>query len=164
MKPILLTLIFTLFLLPCVAQERDILGNAAKNPRDSQVQNPNGTYRVPKYGDYQLEKAVEKLKNYSQPFTVPKVISWYRKAKDGKTRASLLRVLAASRDPRAALILGNSLEDNDSLDVRVAATDGLTDYFINYIVCCGTEQQMIYVHSWWEKNQARLEKEVKGIQ
>lgn len=149
-------------MLPCFAQERDILDYAAKNPLDSQVQNSDGTWRTPKYGDYQLEQAVERLKNYSQPFTVPKVISWYSKAKDEKIRASLLRVLAVSRDARAALILGNSLEDN-SLDVRSASTYGLRDYFINFIVDGGTEQQMIQAQEWWKKNRERLEKEARRI-
>src|SRR5262245_22902007 len=89
-------------------QERDILDFATKNPRGQQVQKPDGTWRTPKYGDYELEQAVELLKNYSQPFTVRKVISWYSEAEDAKIRAALLRVLAVSRDPRAALVLGNS--------------------------------------------------------
>jgi HEAT repeat protein len=163
MKPILLSLIFAFFLLPCFAQERDILDYAAKNPNPWQVQNPDGTWRTPKYGDYQLEQAVERLKNYSQPFTVPKVISWYLEAKDEKIRAAFLRVLAVSRDPRAALILGNARKD-DSLDVAFAAMYGLRDYFLPSIGTGGTEQQIIAVQQWWEKNRERLEMETKGVE
>ena len=144
------------------APERDILDFAAKNPRRSQVRNPEGTWRIPKYGDYRLEQAVEQLENYLQPFTVPKVTAWYFKAKDGKIRAALLRVLAVSRDPRAALVLGNSLKD-DSLDVRIAATDGLMDYFLPSIAGGGTEQQMLAVQIWWEENRERLEKEAERV-
>jgi len=145
------------------AQERDILDFAAKNPRASQFQNPDKTWRTPKYGDYELEQAAEQLKSYPQPFTVPKVISWYSKAKDAKIRASLLRVLAVSRDPRAALALGNSLKD-DSLDVRVAATYGLMDYFMLTAISGGTEGHMLAAQEWWEKNRERLEKEAKCVE
>jgi hypothetical protein len=162
MRAILKIVCFTVFAASAFAQERDILDFAAKNPRASQVQNPDGTYRTPKYGDYELERAVEQLKNYSQPFTVPKVIRWYRQAKDEKIRASLLRVLAASRDPRAALMLRKSMNEG-SLDLRWAATYGLMDYFILFIVDGGTEQQIILVQEWWEKNRERLEKEAKRI-
>jgi hypothetical protein len=146
------------FTITAFGQERDILDFAAIKPRASQVKNLDGTWRTPKYGDYQLEQAVERLKDYSQPFTVPKVISWYSEAKDEKIRASLLRVLATSRDPRAGLVLGSSLKD-DSLDVRVAATYGVLDYFIDIIDNGGTDQHMIQAQEWWEKNRERLEDE-----
>ncbi len=144
------------------AQERDIIDFAAKNPRALKVQNPDGTYRTPKYGDQYLEQAVERLKNYSQPFTVSKVISWFSKAKDEKIRVALLRVLAVSRDPRGAIVLGNSLKD-DSVDVRIAAAYGLMDYFLPSITDGGSEQQMIAVEEWWEGNRERLEREAKRL-
>ena len=159
-KIVLFNICLVVFSTITFAQERDILDFAAKNPRASQVQNPDGTRRTPKYGDYELEEAVEQLKNYSQPFTVQKVISWYSEAKDAKIRTSLLRVLAVSRDPRAALVLGNSLKD-DSLDVRVAATYGLMDYFMLTAISGGTEGHMAAAQEWWEKNRERLEKEAK---
>lgn len=163
MKLIFLLVIFGLFILSCSAQkkERDILELAAKNSGGREVKGADGVYRMAKYGDYQLEKAVEQLRNYHAPFTVPRVISWYRKSKDNKIRASLLRVLAVSRDARAAIILGNSLKD-ESLDVRIAATYGLLDYFINSGASGGTEQHMIYVQNWWKKNRERLKNEATG--
>ncbi len=162
-RVILFIVCVVIFAATASAQEHDILDFAAKNSLMQQVQNPDGTWRTPKYGDYQLERAVEQLKDYSLPFTVPKVISWYKEAKDKKIRAALLRVLAASGDPRAALILGNSLKDEAS-DVIIAAADGLRDYFILVGVCCGSEQQMIQVQEWWEKNRERLEKEAKRVE
>jgi hypothetical protein len=159
-RVILFIVCFAVFSSMTFAQERDILDFAAKNPRISQVQNPDGTWRTPKYGDYELEQAVERLKNYSRPFTVSKVISWYSRAEDEKIRAALLRVLAVSRDPRAALILGNSLKD-DALAVRIAATYGLMDYFLPSVAGGGSEQHMLAVQEWWEKNRERLENETK---
>ncbi len=144
------------------AQERDILDFASKHSLMQQVKSPDGIYRTPKYGDYELEQAVEQLKDYSQPLTVPKVISWYSEAKDEKIRVSLLRVLAASRDARAALVLGNLLKD-DWLSIRVAATYGLKDYFIQSYLGRSTEDHMLAVQAWWEKNQERLEAEAKRI-
>ena len=58
-RVILLTVCVVIFAATAFAQERDILDFAAKNPRASQVQNPDGTWRTPKYGDYELERAVE---------------------------------------------------------------------------------------------------------
>jgi hypothetical protein len=162
-RTILIIFCVMAFAATAFAQERDILDFAAKNPRASQVQNPDGTWRTPKYGDYELAQAAKQLESYSQPFTVPKVISWYSKAKDAKIRASLLRVLAVSRDPRAALVLGNSLKD-DLLDVRVAATYGLMDYFMLTAISGGTEGHMIAAQEWWEKNRERLEKEAKRVE
>ncbi len=162
-RVILFIVCTVIFVATAFAQERDILDFAAKNPRGSQVQNPDGTWRTPKYGDYDLEQAVQKLKGYSQPFTVPKVISWYSKTKNAKIRASLLRVLAVSRDPRAALVLGNSLKD-DSFDVRIAVIHGLTDYFLPSVVCCGSEQDAFAAQEWWEKNRERLEREAKCVE
>lgn len=140
------------------SQDCDILAFAAKNPRISQVKNPDGTWRTPKYGDYELEQSVMQLENYTQPFTVPKVISWYSKSKDGKIRARLLRVLAASSDPQAAVVLGNSLKDS-SLDVRVAATYALMDYFMLTVVSGGTEGHMIAAQAWWDENRERFRKD-----
>jgi hypothetical protein len=150
------------FAVAAFGQERDILDFAAANPRASQVRNPDGTWRTPKYGDYELERAAERLKDYPPPFTVPRVISWFREAKDEKIRAALLRMLAASRDARAALVLGDNLKA-ESLDARVAATYGLLDYFIDYTIAGGTEQHMIQAQEWWEKNRERLQRESEAI-
>jgi len=161
-RTILLIVYVLVFATTAFTQERDILDFALKNPRSEQVKNPDGTWRTPKYGDKQLEEAVELLKNYAQPFTVPKVISLYYEVEDPKIRTALLRVLAASRDPRAALVLGYSLKDN-SLDVRIAALYGLMDYYVQTRVSGGTEYHFIVVQKWWEENRKRLEKEAKNI-
>jgi hypothetical protein len=159
-RAVLLILLIATFTLAIVAQESNILSNAEKNPRSSQVQDPDGTWRTPKYGDHHLEQAANRLKNFPQPFTVSRVVSWYSQSKDPKIRASFLRVLAVSRDPRAAVVLGASLNDN-SLDVRIAATYGLMDYFLPSVVDGGTEQHMAAVHKWWTANRERLEREAR---
>lgn len=153
-----------LFLLSsfCFGQDKDILDFALKNPRNSQVQNPDGTWRTPKYGDYKLEQAVEILNDYERPWTVEKVLKWYQNSKNEKERASFLRVLAVSRDVRAAIVLGNALED-ESLDVRISAVYGLMDYFVEIATSGGSEQHFIYVKQWWEKNKERLQKEAKKL-
>jgi hypothetical protein len=142
------------------AQEADILDFAAKHPLGTVIINPDGTFRHPKFGDHRLERAVEELNKYPRPWTVSKALAWYVEAEDGKIRAHWLWVLAASRDPRAALALGNALND-DSLDVRVAATYGLLDYFMRVVESGGTEQHMIAVKEWWEKNRERIQTEAE---
>src|SRR5205085_2715118 len=94
----------------------DILDFAAKHPLHQSVKQPDGTWRAPKYGDYQLEEAVEKLKELPRPWTVEKVLKAYRDPKDASVCASWLYVLAASRDPRAGVELGRALTD-DALEV-----------------------------------------------
>jgi hypothetical protein len=145
-----------------LAQEGDILEFAAKHPRGEMLTNPDGTYRIPKFGDHRLERAVEELKDYQRPWTMTKVLAWYEETKDGKIRAHLLWVLAVSRDPRAALALGNALGDG-SLDVRVAATYGLLNYFMRGDVIGGTEQHMIAVKEWWKKNREIIQKESERL-
>ena len=48
-------------------------------------------------------------------------LEWFHGGDDDRTRIHVLRLLAASRDPRAALVLGAASESK-SLDVRVAAS------------------------------------------
>ncbi|HUT57366.1 MAG TPA: HEAT repeat domain-containing protein, partial [Phycisphaerae bacterium] len=139
---------------PSRDEEADILDYAAKHPRNVAVQETDGTSRRPQYGDVRLERAEEALKNYAKPWTVKKVLSWYKEAKDGKTRAHLLRVLAASRHPRAAIELGEALDDK-SWDVRLATTEGLADYFLaEEFIEGGSEEQAEAVRKWWQEKAA----------
>jgi hypothetical protein len=145
-----------------LAQEGDILDFAAKHPRGQIITNPDGSSRVPKFGDHRLERAVEELNDYPRPWTVSKVLAWYQETKDAKTRAHLLWVLAVSRDPRAALALGHALDEH-SLEVRIAAIYGLQDYFMKIVILGGTEQHADAVREWWEKNRESIEQEVERL-
>jgi hypothetical protein len=141
------------------AAEEDILDYLKAHPLDSMVQQPNGSMRSTKYGDYNLELAVPLLeKTFPRPWTVSKVLVWYRDSKDDKTRALLLRLLAASRDARAALVLGEAL-DFESLDTRIAGCYGLLDYFFPEFVGGGSEQHMKAAHEWFQSNKKRLQNE-----
>lgn len=159
MMRVLLTIVLIISsVMVVLSQDSDVLDLALRNPRGETVQNPDGTYRSPKYGDHKLEEAVEQLKQYARPWTVPRLIIWYRRARNEKTRAYLLRALAVSRDARAAIVLGESLKD-DSLDVRIASTYGLLDYFGPETPRGGTEQHMLAEQEWWEQNRERLKTE-----
>ena len=142
---------------PSRNEEADILDYAAKHPLNTRVRRADGTWRRLKYGDIALDGAEEALKDYAKPWTVKKVLSWYKEAKDGKTRAHLLRVLAASRHPKAAIELGKALDDDKSLDVRVSATYALLDYFApDAGLNGGTESAMFAAAKWWRENRQRL--------
>ena len=107
-----------------------------------------------------LGRAEEALKDHAKPWTVRKVLAWYKQARDAKTRAHLLRVLAASRHPKAAIELGEALNDSE-LEVRVAATYGLLDYFWPTLAPTGgTEVHMAAAAKWWRENRRRLLLEV----
>lgn len=144
-----------LLLTPGFIQEVDILDFAATHPLNKSVQQPDGTWRSPKFGDDLLEQAAAGLKSYSRPWTVSKVISWCDESRDNKTKSLLLRVLAASRDPRGAIILGGALSD-EGLEIRAAATYGLLDYFMGGGIGGGTEEHMRSAQEWWKANRERL--------
>ncbi|MHC4192784.1 MAG: hypothetical protein ACYS8I_08975 [Planctomycetota bacterium] len=105
-----------------------------------------------------LEKAEKLLSTkYERPWTVPRVIEWYRDAEQPKTRAALLRLLAASQDGRAIPILGAALDDS-VVNVRIAATYGILDYFLGRAVEGGTEGHMMAAHEWWVQWKSKQEK------
>ncbi|MEO6971655.1 MAG: hypothetical protein ABI217_12265 [Chthoniobacterales bacterium] len=77
------------------------------------------------YYDCDVERAAEFLDGrHPRPYTVRKVIGWYEEAADETTGMHLLYLLSASRDPRAALVLGTALR-SPSLVIRSAAVNGL---------------------------------------
>src|SRR5207247_454792 len=128
----IVSLIFGLGCLPASAEEQDILKAVLKNPLGITTDG-----KPAKYGDPNLDMAVKGLSDISQPWTVPKLAKifnsesseWVRKIKqlitekknqmwasssdEDRRIAHLARVLAASRDPRAALTLGNVLKTED---------------------------------------------------
>jgi len=143
--------------------EPDILDLVAKNPRGEQVQAPDGTYRTPRHGDATLEQAETKLRHIPRPWTVSKMIRHYREAKGVEERALLLRVLAASRDPRAAVVLGETLPD-EKLELRVAATEGILDYFFDdRFGGNNLEGQMTDADEWWRAHESGLRKEADRL-
>lgn len=156
------TLLAIVLLLPVLgsAQDVDILDIIAKHPRSIQIYEEDGTIRVPKYFDRHIEKAMVSLPTYfKRPFTVPRVIRWYRESQNETQRSNLLRLLAASRDPRAAIVMG-ALLDDASFIVRWAAIDGLADYFLESISWINSESKYDAVKKWWENNQERLRRGV----
>ena len=140
----------------------DILDRAAANPRGQQVSAGKGGYRTPRYGDRDLEEAEVALADIPRPWTVERIAKEYASARDPKRRTHLLRVLAASRDPRGAIALGEALHD-DELDVRVAATMGLHDYFLPYFVGGNLESAMTAADEWWARNEADLRKRAAAM-
>lgn len=110
-------------------EELDVLFLAMINPADVTI---NGT-RLP-YGDRRVLEAEMALKDIPRPWTVPKLIKiferesqdwskqlkekidacdpvmWPNHIEDRKHLEHLATLLAVSRDPRAILVLGNSLE------------------------------------------------------
>jgi len=86
----------------------------------------------------------------------------YRAATNPEHRAALLKELAPSRDPRAAVVLGEALKD-PVLALRVIATRGLLDYYLPALVEGGSEQQMEAALHWWKKNEARLRRQAKQM-
>jgi hypothetical protein len=118
------------------------------------------------YHDCDAEEAAAKFLHdrYPRPYTATKVIQWYEEAGDDVTRVHLLSILAASRDPRAALVLGTALR-SPSLEVRFAAVNGLNWEF-GADACAvggGAEDAFASAYEWLEENQVRLLTEARGL-
>jgi hypothetical protein len=163
MKKITLTVFFLIFItIPTFGQEIDILTFADTHKRVVLVENSRGRKHKPKYGDPYLEEAAKKFKKYPRPWTVPKVIEWYSATKVMNERLLWLRVLSASTDPRAALVLGEAMKEPG----QITWTAGycLQDYFIKiYLGYTDTESTLISAQKWWKENKVRLEEEAKKI-
>jgi len=128
------------------AEDPDILEIAKKQPLNIFV---NGA--PAKYGDPDLAAAVEHLGTLPHPWTVPKIIelyqqecsTWLRKMQnperrdfpwegwkeDAKHCGYLATLLAASRDPRAAVALMTTIESSESPG-QDKAVNGLVRYFL----------------------------------
>ena len=140
-----------------LADDQDILSYAAAHPRDSLVTEPDGTMRRPKFGDPQLEDAETFLTpRFSRPWTVTTVLARLRASTDAAMSAHLLRVLAASRHPRAALVLGEALRS----DLSIPACYGLLDYFPVPATMGGTEEHMRAADRWFTAYKGKLQKGV----
>ncbi len=102
------------------------------------------------------------LRKISCKRTVPSLIRCYSSEKDDEIRAGLLRTMAAYRDPRIAIVFGKAISESGSIDVRLAAVNGLIFSYIGYVVDGGTEQNFEYANTWWLKNRDRLEAQAKA--
>jgi hypothetical protein len=70
---------------------------------------------------------------YPRPWTIEKVLRWYKQATDPETRRHLVYLLGATRDARAALALGESVEDArlntlEMFETRYAAHQELLNF------------------------------------
>jgi hypothetical protein len=152
------------------AEEQDILKFAAKNPIGYRED-----HEIPKYGDPYLVQAADKLSDIPRPWTVPKMIRLFEKEKGERSRY-LARVLAASRDPRAALVLGQALDD-PGFDKHNGAHSALFDYFVEDDSYGLPPENRLFIWAenaldltipaadrWWAINRSQLEAEVNKMQ
>lgn len=141
-----------------MTNEEDILEILARHPRNVLV---NG--HATKYGDPDIERAAATLKSVPHPWTVSHFIHMFmmNSSGDSTKSAAILTVLASSREPRAAVVLASAL-DNASLDIRIAATYGLMNYFLDEPVSGGTEQHMEAVKHWWKTNKTKYEEKANS--
>ncbi len=178
------------------SEEQDILDSLKGHELEMGTEDPQTHQLVPsKYGDPYLARAEEDLSDIPRPWTVSKMIGIFKKetaawprrivALPQKTNADaeemerqwrsevkrcryLARVLAASRDPRAVVALGDMLDteypDNDGVVVA------LFDYFVHDMFyglspeerakgrqsLNGLDYTIPATTRWWNNNKARL--------
>ncbi len=94
----------------------------------------------------------EKLAGFSRPWSVSRVLDWYRQAKNADDRKFWAHVLAVSGDPRAALALEKNLGQGDaSTDLR-----DLASYFFDKS-SVKNQQTLADAQKWFAANHPRLE-------
>jgi hypothetical protein len=183
------------------SDEQDILTSLKGHELGFLVQDPQSHHPVPaKYGDPHLAKAEQVLSDIPRPWTVPKMIAifkkdraeWWRKiAAIPRERAAestemqfkwddrcqaLTRVLAASRDARAAVVLGEGSEKWSPEQFYMI--DAMFDYFVGDMYYglppdakerkweTGNMLELTYpaTKRWWNDNKARLKKEAAALE
>ena len=106
-----------------------------------------------------LEKAGQFLEKYPRPWTLPKVIAWYCSSADDKERICFLKVLAQVSDVRATYVVGEALEWDSSLVVRLAACELITT-FCEPSSSQSNVEMVKAATTWWTANKDRLRKEL----
>lgn len=122
---------------------------------------PDGSKRESRYAFLPLDDAEDSLRDrYQRPYTLEKTLRWYEAACDEPTRIHLLVLLAASRDPHAALIVGDAMMST-SVDVRVAAVEAFNRFFGANDCSLGgnLESEFAAASKWLEENSARLRRD-----
>ena len=111
-----------------------------------------------------LDVAVAALPDIPRPWTFGKILAEYEREPNISRRVHLIRALAASRDPRAAILLHELLK-HESLDIRIAALRGLWDHFIQKegTGAGGTEQMFEDEAKWWEKYENEIRRAADAI-
>ena len=124
---------------------------------------PDGSRKRRKYPDCDLDRAEDFFgPNYPRPWTVSKTLARYQEASDDQTRLHLIPMLAASQDPRAALLLAGVIQ-SPSLELRCAAADKFATYFVGGCYPGGTEDMFGCCREWLQDNQKRLDKTCAGL-
>jgi hypothetical protein len=100
------------------------------------------------------------LEKYPRPWTVSKVITWYCSSADDRERICFLKVLAQVRDARATYVVGEALEWDGSVLVRLA-TCALVTSFCQPSSNSTNVEMVKAATSWWTTNKDRLAKELK---
>ena len=143
--------------------EVDILEFAAKHPPYGFGHSSRGNIPC-KYNNCDVDIAAEALRElYPRPYTVTKVLRWYEEACDEQIRVHLLHVLAASRDPRAALVLASALRS--SFRLRLAAVSAFNMEF-GCSQCSGgggIGTEFENADDWLEENYVRLLREASHL-
>lgn len=185
------------------SEESDILDSLRGHELGIEVQDPQSSRFVSvKYGDPGLARAEENLSDIPRPWTVPKMIGIFKKEsrawpqrilalpqqtdadaqemqrqwlRESKRCRYLARVLAASRDPRAAVALGDTL-DTEYPD-KTGVISALFDYFVQDMyyglppekTAKGLESMNRLDYTipaatrWWNDNKARLKEEAAAL-
>lgn len=128
--------------------------------------NPDGTKVACNYWDCDVDRAEAFLKEkYRRPYTLRRVLGWYQQANDERTRAHLLTVLGASRDPRAGLVLADAIRSTNPDVPSAVAVKALSRHFGAGQCAVGgnLESDFEEARVWLDENEPRLRKEADNL-
>lgn len=128
--------------------------------------NPDGTQVACNYWDCDVDRAEEFLREkYPRPYTLSRVLRWYQEASDERTRAHLMTILAASRDPRAGLVLADAIRSTNPNVPSAAAVEGLRTHFGAGQCAVGGDLESDFdeARGWLKENETRLRTEAERL-
>ena len=133
----------------------------------------DSSFKDCKYPNCALDRAEDFLNGRQpRPWTIGKVLRWYREATDPTTRLHWGVILGASRDPRAELALGETLESDrpaiDEAHLRIMAGLAIDEYFVPQPDCgdwpiAGVSWNPERAMVWFKADKARLKKVCAGL-
>ncbi len=95
-----------------IAWDADIIATASRYfDFTNSIHSADGSMHQCKYWDCDLEKTEDFLSSrFPRPYTLDKALQWFDQAAEEETRAHLVVLLAASRDPRGVLVAASALQ------------------------------------------------------
>ena len=139
-----------------IRMDEDILARAAQERGHTTVLTEPP--QISRYSLIEIDEAEDYLRErFPRPYTLENVLGWYAAASDEQTQRHLLTLLAASRDPRAGIVITGAFYSGRP-ELRWHASEMFHWFYLPAEChrCGGTESMHSETQEWLEKNSGRL--------